>query len=76
MTVTSSLGTAATGELFGRPEARVLDDLYKVDGGPAGVLSNASFASAKQVAQIIVNEAWTTLLFLRRNSFIIHVLIH
>jgi hypothetical protein len=59
MGVTNGLiATAADGLLTDRPKARIFWIIRTmITAAPARVLSNAYFASAKQVAQIIVNEA-------------------
>jgi phytoene dehydrogenase-like protein len=58
MVVSNALVTAANGGLSGRPDPKIQDSLYIVGDwvGSDGLLSNASFASAKQVAQLILNE--------------------
>jgi hypothetical protein len=58
MVVSNALVTAAAGGLAGRPDAKIADNLYKVGDwvGKEGLLSNASFASAKRAVQIILNE--------------------
>ena len=58
MVVSNAIVTAATGGLGGRPDVRIADNLYIVGDwvGKEGLLSNASFASAKHAAQIILNE--------------------
>ena len=58
MVVSNALVTAAAGGLAGRPDAKIADNLYIVGDwvGKEGLLSNASFASAKRAVQIILNE--------------------
>ena len=58
MVVSNALVTAADGGLSGRPDPRIADNLYIVGDwvGKEGLLSNASVASAKRAAQIILNE--------------------
>jgi phytoene dehydrogenase-like protein len=58
MVVSSAIVTAATGGLAGRPDVRIADNLYIVGDwvGKEGLLSNASVASAKHAAQLILNE--------------------
>jgi phytoene dehydrogenase-like protein len=58
MVVSNALVTAANGGLSGRPDPKIQDSLYIVGDwvGSEGLLSNASFASAKQAAQLILNE--------------------
>jgi phytoene dehydrogenase-like protein len=58
MVVSNALVTAAAGGLAGRPDAKIADNLYIVGDwvGNEGLLSNASFASAKRAAQLILNE--------------------
>jgi hypothetical protein len=58
MVVSNAVVTAATGGLAGRPDARIADNLYIVGDwvGKEGLLSNASVASAKHAAQLILNE--------------------
>jgi phytoene dehydrogenase-like protein len=58
MVVSNAIVTAATGGLAGRPDVRVTDNLYIVGDwvGKEGLLSNASFASAKHAAQLILNQ--------------------
>ena len=58
MVVSNSIVTAALGGLAGRPDVRIADNLYIVGDwvGKEGLLSNASVASAKQAAQLILNE--------------------
>lgn len=58
MVVSNALVTAANGGLSGRPAPRIDDGLYVVGDwvGSEGLLSNASFASAKRAAQEIQNE--------------------
>jgi phytoene dehydrogenase-like protein len=59
MIVTNGLVTAAMGGLSGRPKPRVLEGLYIAGDwvGPEGLLSNASFASARQAAQLITSKS-------------------
>ena len=58
MVVSNAVVTAATGGLAGRPDVRIADNLYIVGDwvGKEGLLSNASVASAKHAAQLILNE--------------------
>jgi phytoene dehydrogenase-like protein len=58
MVVSNALVTAANGGLAGRPCTRIEDSLYIVGDwvGSEGLLSNASFASTKEAAQLILNE--------------------
>jgi phytoene dehydrogenase-like protein len=58
MIVSNALVTAAAGGLAGRPDVKIADNLYIVGDwvGNEGLLSNASFASAKRAAQLILNE--------------------
>ena len=58
MVLTNALVTAANGGLSGRPDPKIEDNLYIVGDwvGPDGLLSSTSFASAKRVAQLILNE--------------------
>jgi phytoene dehydrogenase-like protein len=58
MVVSNAIVTAATGGLAGRPDVRIADNLYIVGDwvGKEGLLSNASFASTKHAAQLILNE--------------------
>ena len=58
MVVSNALVTAADGGLGGRPEPGIADDLYIVGDwvGKERLLSNASVASAKRAAQLILNE--------------------
>ncbi|HEX7032680.1 MAG TPA: NAD(P)/FAD-dependent oxidoreductase [Nitrososphaera sp.] len=58
MMVSNTLVMAAGGGLSGRPAPRIEDGLYVVGDwvGSEGLLSNASFASAKRAAQEIQNE--------------------
>ena len=46
------------GGLAGRPDPKIADNLYVVGDwvGKEGLVSNASFASAKRAAQLILNE--------------------
>ena len=58
MVVSNALVTAADGGLDGRPDPRIAENLYIVGDwvGKEGLLSNASVASAKHAAQLILNE--------------------
>jgi phytoene dehydrogenase-like protein len=58
MVVSNAVVTAATDGLAGRPDAKIADNLYIVGDwvGKEGILSNASVASAKHAAQLILNE--------------------
>jgi hypothetical protein len=58
MLVSNALVTAAAGGLVGRPDAKIADSLYIVGDwvGNEGLLSNASFASAKRAVHLILNE--------------------
>ncbi|MFZ0263634.1 MAG: FAD-dependent oxidoreductase, partial [Nitrososphaeraceae archaeon] len=58
MVVSNALVTAAVGGLAGRPDPKIADNLYVVGDwvGKEGLVSNASFASAKRAAQLILNE--------------------
>ncbi len=58
MVVSNALVTAANSGLSGRPDPKIEDSLYVVGDwiGSEGLLSNASYASAKQAAQLILNE--------------------
>lgn len=58
MVVSSALVTAADGGLGGRLEPRIADNLYIVGDwvGKEGLVSNASVASAKHAALLILNE--------------------
>ena len=58
MVVSNALVTSANGGLSGRPDPRIDNGLYLVGDwvGSEGLLSNASFASAKRAAQLIQNE--------------------
>jgi phytoene dehydrogenase-like protein len=58
MVVSNAVASAATGGLAGRPDPRIADNLYIVGDwvGKEGLLSNASVASAKHAAQLILNE--------------------
>ncbi|HXW12206.1 MAG TPA: NAD(P)/FAD-dependent oxidoreductase [Nitrososphaeraceae archaeon] len=58
MVVSNAVIGAATGGLAGRPDVRIADNLYIVGDwvGKEGILSNASVASAKHAAQLILNE--------------------
>jgi phytoene dehydrogenase-like protein len=57
MVVSNAIASAATGGLAGRPDTRIADNLYIVGDwvGKEGMLSNASVASAKHAAQLILN---------------------
>jgi phytoene dehydrogenase-like protein len=57
MVVSNAIVSAATGGLAGRPDTRTADNLYIVGDwvGKEGMLSNASVASAKHAAQLILN---------------------
>ena len=57
MVVSNALVTAAAGGLAGRPDPKIADNLYVVGDwvGKEGLVSNASFASAKRAAQLILN---------------------
>jgi phytoene dehydrogenase-like protein len=58
MVVSNALVTAADGGLGGRPDTKIAENLYIVGDwvGKEGLLSNASVASAKHAAQLILNE--------------------
>ena len=58
MVVSNAIVSAATGGFAGRPDTRIADNLYIVGDwvGKEGMLSNASVASAKHAAQLILNE--------------------
>ena len=58
MVVSNAVVNAATGGLAGRPDAKIADNLYIVGDwvGKEGLLSNASVASAKHAAHLILNE--------------------
>ena len=58
MVVSNALVTAAGGGLAGRPDPKIADNLYIVGDwvGKEGLVSNASFASAKRAARLILNE--------------------
>jgi hypothetical protein len=58
MMVSNAVVTAAARGLAGRPDAKIADNLYIVGDwvGKEGLLSNASFASAKHAVQLILNE--------------------
>ena len=58
MVVSNAVIAAAAGGLVGRPDVRIADNLYIVGDwvGKEGILSNASVASAKHAAQLILNE--------------------
>jgi phytoene dehydrogenase-like protein len=58
MVLSNALVTAANSGLSGRPDPKIEDNLYIVGDwvGKEGLLSSASFASAKRAAQLIHNE--------------------
>jgi phytoene dehydrogenase-like protein len=58
MVVSNALVTAAGGGLAGRPDPKIADSLYVVGDwvGKEGLVSNASYASAKRAAQLILNK--------------------
>ncbi len=58
MVVSNAIVTAADGGLGGRPDTKIAESLYIVGDwvGKEGLLSNASVASAKHAAQLILNE--------------------
>jgi phytoene dehydrogenase-like protein len=58
MVVSNALVTAANGGLSGRSHPKIEDSLYIVGDwvGSEGLLSNACYASAKEAAQLILNE--------------------
>jgi len=58
MVVSNAIVGAATGGLAGRPDTKIADNLYIVGDwvGKDGLLSNASVASAKHAAHLILNE--------------------
>jgi hypothetical protein len=58
MVLSNALVTAANSGLTGRPDPKIEDNLYIVGDwvGKEGLLSSASFASAKRAAQLINNE--------------------
>jgi phytoene dehydrogenase-like protein len=58
MVLSNALVTAANGGLSGRPDPKIEDNLYIVGDwvGSEGLLSSTSFASAKEAAQLILNE--------------------
>jgi phytoene dehydrogenase-like protein len=58
MVVSNALVTAADSGLGGRPDPRIAENLYIVGDwvGKEGLLSNASVASAKHAAQLILNK--------------------
>jgi phytoene dehydrogenase-like protein len=58
MVVSNAIVTAADGGLGGRPDVKIADNLYIVGDwvGKEGLLSNASVASAKRAAHLILNE--------------------
>jgi hypothetical protein len=57
MLVSNAVVTAASGGLAGRPDEKIGDNLYIVGDwvGKEGLLSNASFASAKRAADLILD---------------------
>lgn len=57
MVLSNALVTAANNGLSGRPDPKIEDNLYIVGDwvGSEGLLSTASFASAKRAAQLILN---------------------
>lgn len=57
MLVSNAVVTAAAGGLAGRPDEKIGDNLYVVGDcvGKEGLLSNASFASAKRAADLILD---------------------
>ena len=58
MVVSNAVASAAAGGLAGRPDTKIADNLYIVGDwvGKEGLLSNASVASAKHAAHLILNE--------------------
>ena len=58
MIVSNALVSAVAGGLAGRPDVKIADNLYIVGDwvGKEGLLSNASFASAKRAVQLILSE--------------------
>ena len=58
MVVSNALVTAAGGGLAGRLDPKIADNLYVVGDwvGKEGLVSNASFGSAKRAAQLILDE--------------------
>ncbi|AIF84655.1 phytoene dehydrogenase-like oxidoreductase [Candidatus Nitrososphaera evergladensis SR1] len=58
MVLSNTLVTAANGGLSGRVDPKIEEGLYVVGDwvGQEGLLSNASFASARRAAQLIQNE--------------------
>ena len=58
MVVSNALVTAIDGGLSGRADPRILENLYIVGDwvGKEGLLSNASFASAKRAVQLILSQ--------------------
>ena len=58
MVVCNAIVTAADGGLGGRPDTKIAENLYVVGDwvGKEGLLSNASVASAKHAAQLILNK--------------------
>lgn len=58
MVVSNAIVSAATGGLAGRPDPKIADNLYIVGDwvGKEGLLSNASVASAKHAAHLILDE--------------------
>jgi phytoene dehydrogenase-like protein len=57
MVVSNALVTAADGGFGGRPDTKIVDNLYIVGDwvGKEGIVSNASVASAKRASQQILN---------------------
>jgi hypothetical protein len=57
MVLSNALVTAANNGLSGRPDPKIENNLYIVGDwvGSEGLLSTASFASAKRAAQAILN---------------------
>lgn len=62
MIVSNALVTAEQGSIHGLPSCKVTNtnNLYIVGDwvGPEGLLSDASFSSAKQAAQLILNHRY------------------
>lgn len=58
MVVANALVAAINGGLSGRPDPRISENLYIVGDwvGKEGLLSNASFASAKRAVQLILSQ--------------------
>ena len=56
MVVCNAIVTAAEGGLAGRPDTKIAENLYVVGDwvGKEGFVSNASVASAKHVADLIL----------------------